>query len=638
MRKLSLSLFMALAPLVLLSLTALAETYTAVVPLSPASEIPPITGLNASGTTTLTINVVRDAAGAILTGSVTFQTSFTFPGNVTVTGHHIHQGASTVNAPVVINTGLGNTVFATGAGATNHTVTGVSVTNLTNLLNNPAGFYVNLHTSDNTGGAIRGQIGTLVESVATTVTMSPANEVPPITDLNASAIATLTVYPRRSGAAGTITGGSVNFAVNYNFPGTVTIRGLHIHNGPAGANAGVVIDTGLSGANTIVSATGTGMINLTAPTVSAAVMQALLANPAGHYVNLHTSVNTGGAVRSQLGSLAAPPAIAMSTPVVLPTGAVTPLTLSGAKLANVAAVFINGAPVSAIIDGNTPNQVRNVGVPSALTASAGVLSIQVQDIFGVMSAPFSVPVVAAANVNAQAAVTVDAARFGAAVAPDSIASIFGTNLATAPVSATTLPLPTALDGTSVYVNGAPAQLFFVSAGQINFHVPPGTALGQASLVVVQKNGIVSQGTINVTASTASVFTKRSDGTGAPIGIASTNGSLYNIALFNNDGTAFQVDPGTTGLFVSLFVTGLRFAPNSDNNAANGVAESVTVTIGGAALPATYAGAQGGFLGLDQINFFIPANFGPRGPLNMVITVDGKTSNSVQVNLAGAINT
>ena len=69
--------------------------------------------------------------------------------------------------------------------------------------------------------------------------------------------------------------------------------------------------------------------------------------------------------------------------------------------------------------------------------------------------------------------TVNGASFapGAAVAPGSIASVFGTNLATSIEFASVVPLPTTLGGATVEVNGIAAPLFFVSPLQINFQLP-----------------------------------------------------------------------------------------------------------------------------------------------------------------------
>jgi len=82
--------------------------------------------------------------------------------------------------------------------------------------------------------------------------------------------------------------------------------------------------------------------------------------------------------------------------------------------------------------------------------------------------------------------SVSAASFAAddALAPESIAAAFGTNLATGIQAAppSPLPLPTQLAGVSVKVRDSAgedrlAPLFFVSPEQINFQVPRGTAAG-----------------------------------------------------------------------------------------------------------------------------------------------------------------
>ena len=161
-----------------------------------------------------------------------------------------------------------------------------------------------------------------------------------------------------------------------------------------------------------------------------------------------------------------------------------------------------------------------------------------------MSAPIQIVVAPAASVNSVAAVTVDAAKFGAGAAPDSIASLFGTKLASTTVSApATGALPTALDGTSVYVSGAAAPLFFVSTGQINYLVPNGTPAGPAQVVVVAKDGSVSRGTVNISQSSPAIFTRTANGAGAPAAVASADGTTFNISMSNADGTPVAIDAG-----------------------------------------------------------------------------------------------
>jgi len=140
-----------------------------------------------------------------------------------------------------------------------------------------------------------------------TAVLLPSNEVPAITNADASASGTmqLTMTVTRD-AANNITGATYDFFVNYTgFPANTTLTGAHIHNGGAGANAGVVVGLPLTASDTAVP-TGQGSITKTQlPSTSATVSPATVAqgifnNPGANYFNVHTSLNTGGAIRGQL--------------------------------------------------------------------------------------------------------------------------------------------------------------------------------------------------------------------------------------------------------------------------------------------------------------------------------------------------
>jgi uncharacterized protein (TIGR03437 family) len=280
--------------------------------MSPQNEVPPIQGLDASGIATVTALMTRDATGRPTSGEVIFDTNYRgFPEGTTFTGFHIHNGAAGMNAGVTINTGIGSgaaSVPAISPGGNLHYNVEVPMTNaasvqtLQSLFTNPTeGAYINLHTTVNPGGAIRSQLRR-TDTITFPVLMSPANEVPPIQGLNASGPAVVSVHTIRN-ADGSVAAGAVIFDVNYRFPGATPFTGLHIHDGRAGENGGVTINTGIGGSNTVVTDSGSGNIYRVV-TVSTdagmATLRSLVSNPENHYVNLHTSVNPGGAVRSQL--------------------------------------------------------------------------------------------------------------------------------------------------------------------------------------------------------------------------------------------------------------------------------------------------------------------------------------------------
>jgi uncharacterized protein (TIGR03437 family) len=65
---------------------------------------------------------------------------------------------------------------------------------------------------------------------------------------------------------------------------------------------------------------------------------------------------------------------------------------------------------------------------------------------------------------------------------------------------------------------------------------------------------------------------------------------------------------------------------------NATALGVQVTIGGAPATVSYAGPQGTYPGLDQINVVIPASLGGRGNVPIVLSAGGMTANTVNVTI------
>ncbi|MBL8188718.1 MAG: hypothetical protein JNK38_11965 [Acidobacteria bacterium] len=212
--------------------------------------------------------------------------------------------------------------------------------------------------------------------------------------------------------------------------------------------------------------------------------------------------------------------------------------------------------------------------------------------------------------------TVSAASYGEDNSPESIVSAFGSNLSGATKIATMQPLPLSLSDVSVLVDGRQARLFFVSPNQINYQIPADTPSGLANVVVANQGEVVSQGTIAVSNAALSLFTADASGQGAPAGLllrVKANGEQVYESLVRFDATQNRLVPATIirrsgeQHFLILFGSGLRYAPNSDGNDANGVAERIEATIGGVNTPVIYAGAAPGYVGLEQINLQIPDN-------------------------------
>ncbi len=77
--------------------------------LLPSSVVPPVSGIEASGSgsVTITFKVKRDTAGAISSAIVDFQVTLTgFPVATALTTAHIHRGGPSNNGLAVVDTGL----------------------------------------------------------------------------------------------------------------------------------------------------------------------------------------------------------------------------------------------------------------------------------------------------------------------------------------------------------------------------------------------------------------------------------------------------------------------------------------------------------------------------------------------------
>jgi len=134
-----------------------------------------------------------------------------------------------------------------------------------------------------------------------TAALSAANEVPPVTDADAAGKGTMTLNLNLTkDTAGTITAASGDFTVDLSgFPSGTTLTGAHIHQAPAGVNNGVLISLGL-GTGEIVLVNGAQVVTKNGIAITAADAQGMINNPANYYFNVHTTRNTGGAIRNQL--------------------------------------------------------------------------------------------------------------------------------------------------------------------------------------------------------------------------------------------------------------------------------------------------------------------------------------------------
>lgn len=131
--------------------------------------------------------------------------------------------------------------------------------------------------------------------VVFTAALSPANEVPPVTNAESSArgVAQITIDPVQNTA-------TFYFQLS-GLPSGTNLVGAHIHPGAAGVAGGVAVSTGIT-AGAPVTIPAAGVVEFTARdvAVTSALAQSIINNPAGFYFNVHTPANPGGVARGQL--------------------------------------------------------------------------------------------------------------------------------------------------------------------------------------------------------------------------------------------------------------------------------------------------------------------------------------------------
>ena len=176
-----------------------------------------------------------------------------------------------------------------------------------------------------------------------------------------------------------------------------------------------------------------------------------------------------------------------------------------------------------------------------------------------------------------------------------------------------------------------APVFFVGPTQINYLVPSGTASGAATVTVATASGATASGTLQIASTAPGLFTANGNGAGAAAATAirvNSDNSQTPVNVFQCGTTALSctptaIDVSGGAVYLTLYGTGIRNRSSLAN---------VTVSIGGVEAPVLFAGAQGGFVGLDQVNVQVPTSLRGRGSVNIVLTVDGKTANTVTINV------
>jgi hypothetical protein len=129
--------------------------------LSPSNETPPVSGVNISGEGVFAVSLTYSAPGSISQAIVDFRVQYNAETPQTFTAMHIHRGAAGVAGPVVVDSRFGPQVEASGQGSlfrSNVITDPMTLAVIEDIMENPGGYYLNIHSTTNPAGIIRGQL------------------------------------------------------------------------------------------------------------------------------------------------------------------------------------------------------------------------------------------------------------------------------------------------------------------------------------------------------------------------------------------------------------------------------------------------------------------------------------------------
>jgi uncharacterized protein (TIGR03437 family) len=358
---------------------------------------------------------------------------------------------------------------------------------------------------------------------------------------------------------------------------------------------------------------------------------AVLNGVINHATQSNKTTVTGGATVPATGIAGGIPAL-YAMGYTNGTGGLSVVITNKSATANQVTLRVGGsAPTGTFalqfVSGTDPSVANTASNPNAVVVQTGSSGNPVTvPPYSVMRVDLKTPAVAT---------VLNAASYqGGAVAPQQLVTAFGAGFASQPMVASTQPFPALLGDTTISVTdsgGATqmAPLYYVSPGQASFLIPAGLAPGAASLKVMRSGSTVLSGSLTLAGVAPGLFAQN----GNSAGVAA--GTYVRASALNAPGFLFSCQTGvplsclsapislgaaTDSVFVTLYGTGIRGA------------KQVQVNVAGQAVPVLFAGAQGQYEGLDQINISLPASLAGTGEARVYVVADGTASNAVTIKI------
>lgn len=212
---------------------------------------------------------------------------------------------------------------------------------------------------------------------------------------------------------------------------------------------------------------------------------------------------------------------------------------------------------------------------------------------------------------------------GGPVTPGALMTAFAQfegKLATTTEAAATANWPLSLGGATVTIIDAAgastqAPIAYASQKQLNYRIPETVATGLAT-VRITAGGVTVPGAIHIVNTYPGLFRANAE-----------NAAVAQVARVSGGDVVYELVDGPIAIGTAaeqatlvLYGTGLNGATD------------VTATVGGIAVPVAYAGPQGTYAGLDQINLSLPQTLTGKGKVDVIVTAAGKPSNPVHITI------
>lgn len=623
--------------------------------LLPTSEVPSVNS-TARGVADVTASLVMDSGGQVISGTVTILAHMTFTTAATTTGLGIWNGNAGQNGALALNSALSTSnsyAIQINGDSVQQAIqipagNASALTALRGVVQNPGGYYVNLLTTANPNGVLRGQLLRAQTSVLL-AQMSSANAQPAPVTAGFGVAQVVAIGTKDS--AGNWNSAEVYLWATYNSQDQTAFTALQIHPGAAGVVNAASLNPALPGGLTPMPS-GAGSIGpfymelSVTTTAQTSTFTNLFNNPGSQYIDLRTTGNPQGLMRGQLrrtgsavlqvpmdsanelhatsASATAPAALTIYT-ILNDDGSVAAGSLQADVdyrfngTTQLLGLYLQQAPAGQ--DGPAALQVipdfhSDSGMGNALVWTAPILDTAmitsllespdtwyldlhtIADPAGAARAQLSS---APGQAGVTAVISADLDKTATTIAPGELISIFGANLSAVAIDLagfTGAQWPNYLNGLGITIAGQQARLLYVSPLQINALAPAGMPLGPQTVVLGHAGGAIATYTVNVAASAPAIFFYP-----APAILKNTDFSLVSAS-----------NPAKSGDVVLVYCTGLA----ADTPA--------SVTIGGSAAPVIYTLPSPGFAGLFQVAITVPA--GLTGNQSLVIQQGGAASNTI----------